>query len=145
MTAKQKALYFRTWAAVRKVLIDLGGYSAKDADAERATIAAEALGADKSSTAFSNSDLDKVLDAFRAYLVLPEGPTSGPSRTESQPKNRLIWGIQNTGLGDPYIGAIALDQFRSADWRALSEKQLVALRWTCLSRARAKRQSEPPN
>ena len=143
MTAKQKALYFQTWGAVRKVLIDLGGYSAKDADAERATIAAEALGAAKSSTAFTNSDLDKVLDAFRSYLVLPDGPTSGPSRTESQPKNRLIWGIQNTGLGDPYIAAIAKDQFGTEDWRSLTDKQLVALRWTCISRARAKRKSEP--
>lgn len=144
MTAKQQSLYFRTWAAVRKVLIDLGGYSAKDADAERAMIAAEALGEAKSSTAFTNSDLDKVLDAFRSYLVLPDGPTSGPIRADAQPKNRLIWGIQNTGLGDPYIAAIALDQFRAADWRALSEKQLVALRWTCISRARAKRQSDFP-
>lgn len=144
MTAKQKSLYWRQWAAVRKVLIDMGGYSAADADAERHKIAAEALGEPKSSTAFTNRDLDKVLDAFRAYLVLPEGPTTGPSREQSQPSNRLIWGIQETGLGDPYIAAISLDQFHTEQWRSLSEKQLVALRWTCISRARAKRQSEKP-
>jgi hypothetical protein len=144
MTAKQKSLYWRQWAAVRKVLIDMGGYSAADADAERHKIAAEALGEPKSSTAFTNRDLDKVLDAFRAYLVLPEGPTTGPSREQSQPKNRLIWAIQSTGLGDPYIAAISLDQFHTEQWRSLSEKQLVALRWTCISRARAKRQSEKP-
>ena len=143
MTAKQKALYWRQWAAVRKVLIDLGGYSAADADAERGRIAAEALGGEKSSTAFTNRDLDKVLDAFRAYLVLPEGPAGGPSREDSQPRNRLIWGIQETGLGDAYIAAVALDQFRTDDWRSLGEKQLAALRWTCISRARAKRKSEP--
>lgn len=142
MTTKQKSLYWRQWAAVRKVLIDLGGYSSADADAERHKIAADALGEDKSSTAFNNRDLDKVLDAFRAYLVLPEGPVSGPSREDAQPKSRLIWAIQNTGLGDPYIAAISLDQFRSNDWRGLTENQLVALRWTCISRARAKRQSE---
>lgn len=144
MTANQKALYFRTWSAVRKVLIDLGGYSAADADAERSKIAAEALGSAKSSTAFTNADLDEVLDAFRAYLVLPEGPTTGPSRADSQPKKRLIWGIEKTDLEDSYIGAIALDQFRSADWRSLTEPQLVALRWTCIARARAKRRSEYP-
>ena len=144
MTANQKALYFRTWSAVRKVLIELGGYSVADADAERSKIAAEALGSAKSSTAFTNTDLDQVLDAFRAYLVLPEGPTTGPSRADFQPKNRLIWGIEKTGLDDAYIGAIALDQFRSAAWRSLTEPQLVALRWTCIARARAKRRSEHP-
>lgn len=144
MTAKQKSLYWRQWAAVRKVLIDLGGYSAADADAERAKIAAEALGGEKSSTRFTNADLDRVLDAFRSYLVLPEGPATGPSRTESQPKSRLIWGIQNTGLDDAYIAAISQDQFRTRDWRGLTEKQLTALRWTCIARARAKRQASTP-
>lgn len=144
MTAKQKSLYWRQWAAVRKVLIDMGGYSTADADAERHRIAAEALGCAKSSTAFTNRDLDVVLDHFRAYLVLPQGPTTGPSREVSQPRNRLIWGIQQTGLGDPYIAAISKDQFGQEDWRALPENQLVALRWTCISRARAKRQSEQP-
>lgn len=144
MTAKQKSLYWRQWAAVRKVLIELGGYSTADADAERHKIAEDALGHPKSSTAFTNRDLDVVLDHFRAYLVLPEGPTTGPSREASQPRNRLIWGIQETGLGDPYIAAISKDQFGREDWRGLTENQLVALRWTCISRARAKRKSVQP-
>ena len=145
MTAKQNSLYWRQWAAVRKVLIDLGGYSTADADAERHRIADEALGKHVSSTKFTNADLDKVLDAFRAYLVLPDGPATGPTREAAQPRNRLIWAIQNTGLGDEYIGTISLDQFKRTDWRALTEKQLAALRWTCISRARAMRRRTTEN
>jgi hypothetical protein len=144
MTAKQNAFYWRTWSKVRKLLIELGGYSAAEADGERHRITADALGAEKSHTAFSNDEFDKILDAFQDYLVLSEGPTKGPKRAEIQPKMRLINGIQKTGWGDAYIGTIALDQFGTEHWRDLTDKQLVALRWTCISRARAKRKSAQP-
>lgn len=142
MTKAQSSLYWRTWSKVRKVLIEMGGYSKEDADAERHEIHRQALGNDKSSTALNNRDLDAILDHFQSYLVLADGPRKGPTRAETQPVSRLIWAINQTGLPEPYIESIARDQFGTSDWRALNEAQLSKLRFTAVSRAAARRKAE---
>ena len=65
MTAAQRSLYFRTWGDCRKALAALG----RDAsDEARHALQAEALdGKKKSSTALTNSELDRVLAKFRSY------------------------------------------------------------------------------
>jgi hypothetical protein len=141
MTKLQTSLYWRTWAKVRATLIDLGGYSKEDADAERHVIHKEALGSDKSSKLLNNRDLDKILDAFKTYLVLAEGPSKDPARAAAQPCNRLIYAIEATGLPDPYLESIARDQFGTSEWRKLNEIELTKLRFTAVNRARAKKAS----
>lgn len=141
LTPKQKALYWRTWAKVRKAYVDLGDYSAEDADAQRHELHRSALGQDKSTTVFNNRDLDAVLDHFQAILVLQEGPQSGPARADAQPCKRLIYAIHALGLPEPYIEAITRDEFQTSDWRALNETQLTRLRFTLTTRARARKKT----
>lgn len=142
MTKAQTSLYWRTWSKVRKTLIELGGYSKEDADAERHEIHRQALGSDKSSSSLNNRDLDAILDHFRTYLTLADGPTTGPSRAEVQPCKRLIWAIEQTGLPEAYLAAIARDQFHTSEWRKLNLSELTKFRFTAVSRAAARRKSE---
>lgn len=64
MTDKQQRFYLREWGKVRKIL--RATMSPKDADAQRHAIHVQALGEDKSSSDFTNADLDEVLKLFRA-------------------------------------------------------------------------------
>lgn len=141
LSQKQKALYWRTWSKVRKTYMELGGFSASDADAQRHELHLEALGKSKSSTDFTNRDLDAVLDHFQSVLVLVDGPRTAPSRAESQPSQRLTHAIQTLGLPEPYIEAISRDMFVTSDWRALGEAELTRLRFTLVARSRARKKS----
>lgn len=142
MTKSQTSLYWRTWAKVRASLIDLGGFSKEDADAERHEIHKQALGTDKSSKLFNNRDLDKILDGFQSYLVLAEGPTTGPTREKLQPCQRLIYAIEKLGLPEPYLESIARDQFNTSEWRKLSEIELTKFRFTATARTTARRKAK---
>lgn len=136
MTPAQNGRYWKKWSEVRKLLTSLGEYSAADADAERRAIQARALGGvEKSSKDLTNKELDKVYDAFDAYLVLINGPASKPEI--SQPCKRLIWAIERLGLDEAYIVSIARDQFKTDAWRLLTEDQLTRFRFTCTARAAA--------
>lgn len=64
INSDQLRLYRREWGAVRKILRGRG-YSPVAADEERHALHVQALGTDKSSLKFSNTDLDKVLEVFR--------------------------------------------------------------------------------
>jgi hypothetical protein len=140
MTPLQNNRYWRKWGDVRKLLTGLGEFSAADADAERKTIQAAALGGvEKSSKDLTNKELDKVYDAFDAYLVLVNGPKSAPEI--SQPCKRLIWFIERLGLDEPYLAKIAADQFKVDDWRKLDEDRLGKFRFTCVRCAAAKRRA----
>jgi hypothetical protein len=137
MTTKQINLYRFKWGQARKVLMELGGLSSSEAEAERHAIHAEALGRDKSSLDLTNEDFDKVLDALEDILVLAHGPRSG-RRQDQQPARRLIFAIGKLGLDDAYLNAISDDQFRVADWRTLTGRDLICLRYTATARARAR-------
>lgn len=78
MTSSQKALYFREWAAVRKA----------DPEADRHALHQQALGKDKSSKAFTNADLDKVLAAFRA--ISRNAELQPQLDALNQPRQRLL-------------------------------------------------------
>ena len=139
MTAKQTSTYWRKWSAVRKVLVEMGEFAPKEADDQRKIIQRDALGGiDKSSKSLTNRDLDKVLDAFDRVLVLTAGPSAAPSRSETQPRARLLHAIDQLGLDAPYIEAISEAQFKTRDWRALSEADLTRFRFTLTARARSR-------
>lgn len=60
----QQMRYFVEWGKAKKVLRET--MSATEAEAQRHAIHVQALGRDKSSSDFTNDDLDKVLAAFKA-------------------------------------------------------------------------------
>jgi len=140
MTASQNKHYWRVWGEVRRMLIELGEFSSADAAEERHAIHVEALGCEKSSKDFTNKDLDAVLDHFEKRLVLLRGPVTG-DRTTEQPVKRLIWAIDQLGLDEPYIESISLAQFKTANWRELTERQLSLFRMTLTARGRAKKRA----
>lgn len=135
MTAKQKALYWRRWSAVRRHLIDLAGMTPAEADEERHEIHRAALGRDKSSKDLTNRDLDAILDHFAQHLVLAEGPVRA-KRSEEMPRKRRIWAIERLGLPETYLESICRDQFQTSDWRQLPQHQLDAFRFTATARSR---------
>jgi len=141
----QIRMYRAEWARVRKALVELGDFSPSDAEAERKAIQLEAIGSDKSSTEFSDSELNKVLDAFGKILVIFDGPSSGPTRNQAN----LIWAIEQLGLPEDTITHLAQDAYgRSADWprdgnwRKLPERRLTCLRYTCTRQARTLQKRE---
>lgn len=141
MTPAQTKKYWNMWGRVRKALTELGDFSKADADAERHAIHLEALGVQKSSKDLKNADLDKIFDAFDSILVLFDGP-GAHDRSARQPAARLIWAIDQLGLDEPYIQAIALDsEFKTAAWRDLDERQLTRFRYTVTRAARALRKA----
>jgi len=139
MTPKQTAKYWRMWGRLRTALVNLGEFSKADADAERHAIHREALGCEKSSKDLTNRDLDKIFDAFDRVLVILDGPHQ-IDREARQPAARLIWAIDQLGLDEPYIQAIARDEFQTPDWRSLSEPQLTRFRYTLTRAARRRSQ-----
>lgn len=67
MSPDQTRLYFREWGKVRRHFL-ARGIDPNQADAKRYELHTRALGVDKSSKDFSNTDLDKVLGVFFAIL-----------------------------------------------------------------------------
>lgn len=85
MSPSQTALYFREWGLARAWFI-AHGIDAKQVDAKRHELHVAALGKAKSSKAFSNADLDKVLGKFRA--VHDGGNLDAQLAAEESPEER---------------------------------------------------------
>lgn len=85
MNAAQTSLYFFEWGQVRKHYLKKG-IDPKQADHKRHELHKKALGRDKSSKAFTNADLDKVIAAFRA--VSDDGNLNAQLRQIEQPEER---------------------------------------------------------
>jgi hypothetical protein len=86
MTAAQKSLYWREWAACKKALTR-HGYGSDELEAQRHRLHIEALGTDKSSKSLTNADLDAILAIFRAYSRPAD--LSEQLRIIDQPDKRL--------------------------------------------------------
>lgn len=144
MNPDQNKRYWAKWGQVKKLLTTLGEFSAKDAEEQRKLIQASALGGiEKSSKDLTNKELDKVYDAFDSYMVLVNGPKAADDI--SQPCKRLIWAIDQLGLDAPYIEKIAFDQFKTRNWRHLTEDQLTRFRYTCTRAAAALKKAKRVN
>ena len=126
MTPRQTALYFREWANVRATC-QRNGYPTPD----RHALHAQALGHDKSSKHFTNTDLDRVLAEFLA-ITRPDS-LSHQLRQHDQPRIRLIYSIQQLAP-ETYWSAIANDKFGTADLNQLDLQQLQHLRITLAAR-----------
>lgn len=91
MNERQQRLYLAEWGKVRRAL-RAQGVPPKEADAQRHTIHVEALGKDKSSSAFTNADLDAVLKCLRARSQPANFRTQ--IDLENMPANRKRFGIR---------------------------------------------------
>jgi len=132
MSPKQERLYLFEWGEVRKYYRKRG-IDPKLADAKRHELHKKALGVMKSSKAFTNADLDKVLATFRAI--------SRPADLEAQlhqidqPIERLRglkdiledlalqYGIE-AGRERAYLKGIAANVFHGIEYGDLTEVQL---------------------
>lgn len=81
MTARQRTLYWREWQAVLRVY----------PEADRHELHVQSLGKDKSSSDFSNADLDKVLATFRA--ITRPSDLDGQLRQVHQPETRALYAL----------------------------------------------------
>ena len=134
MTARQTALYWREWAAVR---LERPHF----ADTDRHALHEAALGRDVSSKELTNAQFDKVLAEFRA--ITRPADLDGQVRQINQPRARLLWKIEHeqrdclalyVDAPEDYILALARDKFGGEALRRLTNKQLDHLRYT-LARA----------
>lgn len=85
MTPAQKALYWREWGACSRALKAAGK---KAGDTERHALQYKALGHNRSSTALTNSEFDKVLAVFRA-ISRPDD-LNAQLRQIDQPETRRV-------------------------------------------------------
>ena len=137
MTAKQNSFYWRLWGNACQA----NHWSSQDG-ALRHDAHARALGYDKSHTAFTNEEFDRIIRFFQ-LLQDPDNLNAvlffqNPGREE---KKRLIWSIQHLA-DEPYIKAIAADRFGTIYWQDLDVPQLTWLRNTVHNRMRVKRRRE---
>jgi hypothetical protein len=131
MSKSQTALYWREWAAAKR--------AGRLDDSDRHRLHIEALGYDKSSTDFTNKDLDKVLSVFRA-ISRPDD-LSAQLRQLDQQKIRILHKCRQ--LADPaYIARVVLDKFHVHALEELTQAQATMLLFTLTNRARANRRKE---
>jgi hypothetical protein len=85
MNSAQTQKYFWEWGQARAWYV-AHGKTKVEADAMRHELHKKALGADKSTKAFTNGDLDKVMAAFRA--IHDGGNLNAQMDAEDQPERR---------------------------------------------------------
>ena len=132
MSPLQTAKYFREWGKVRAHYI-AQGIDPKQVDAKRHELHRKALGAMKSSKAFTNSDLDKVLATF--YSITRPADLNAQLHQIEQPLERLR-GVQHAlldlaakvvdepGREKAYVKGLAEKIFLGIEYTALTESQL---------------------
>lgn len=102
MNAAQTAKYFWEWGRAREHFIGKGMTHAQ-ADAKRHELHRKALGRDKSSKAFTNADLDKVIAVFRA--VWDGGNLDAQLAQIDQAENRRAGVIRRIAVLMLHLGA----------------------------------------
>ncbi|MEO6001527.1 MAG: hypothetical protein ABIZ04_20910 [Opitutus sp.] len=132
MTAAQQAKYFAEYGKLRDVL-RARGWSSTKIELHRAEITVKALGRHKSSKAFTNADLDKVLAVIKAETAPAD--FDAQMRLQDMPEKRrailmarihslsLCVGL-NPGGESGYVQAIAKNMFGTSQYDDLSEQQL---------------------
>lgn len=135
MNAAQTSLYFREWGNVRKHYL-AQGIDSKLVDAKRHELHKRALGEMKSSKAFTNLDLDKVLAVF--YAITRPSDLNAQLRQQDQAAKRFSalladcqtlasQCVSKPGLEGLYLDGMARKIFGPAQYHLLDEKQLAAL------------------
>jgi len=145
----QTSLYFREWGLVRKHYV-AQGIDPKLADAKRHELHKKALGQMKSSKAFTNADLDKVLAVFYA-ITRPADLNSQLRQMEQQTERirrmqsdcrRLVMQLPKVQAAEDsefyaknYLNTVANSLYGVA-FAALDEKQLARVTGTLRSKLR---------
>lgn len=135
MTAAQTAMYFSLWGRVRD-FYRAKGVDPKQCDAKRHELHRKALGADKSSTDFTNADLDKVKAVFLAIVEpgnlvaqLNQLDQAGKRHSDLMERARELASrcVSKPGLEGNYLDGMARKIFGPAQYHLLDEKQLAQL------------------
>ena len=138
MTDKQRIYYFRMVSDATKAA---GISGTKEREDFRRKITVEALGEEKSSKAFTNADVDKVLGVCQAWIR--NADLEPQLEKMNQPRKRLIFAVERLkralkilGVANPdgYVEAIWRDKVHDGDWKSGGEEVLGHLRMT-LTRA----------
>lgn len=135
MNAAQTSLYFREWGKVRAYYI-ARGIDSRQADAKRHELHRKALGRDKSSKEFTNSDLDKVLASF--YAITRPSDLNAQIRQLDQAEHRhsdllerardlAAQCVDKPGLEGRYLDGMAGKIFGVDQYHQLDERQLGKL------------------
>lgn len=140
MTLPQDKLYWREWAAARRL----------DPFLDRHECHVKALGVDKSHASFSNDEFDRVLAFFRS--ISRPADVNAQIRQLEQPKIRLLHKIQveqlavlggllsdgtdeeKQSLADHYVRSILKDRFSGLAIENLTFSDLKMLRATLAAR-----------
>lgn len=135
MNSEQQRLYFYEWGLARRYLVGRG-IDPKQADAKRHDLHRKALGRDKSSKAFTNADLDKVIAVFRS--VYDGGNLDAQLTQLDQPKKRAAAAISRIevlmlhlqvepGRESGYVQGIARKLFRDDQYQHFDDIRLAQL------------------
>lgn len=122
MTTAQDKLYWREWAAVKRMAGD------EASENLRHDLHIRALGEDKSHKDFSNAEFDLVLGAFRA--VSRPADVDAQLRQLNQRRARLVFKAKSQKVllavfmpsPDTYVAAILQDRFRGRRIDELSDQ-----------------------
>lgn len=87
MTPRQNSLYWREWSLARAALITDFACTPAEAAARRHELHIRALGVDKSHSALTNAEFDKILAVFSSYSRSAD--LKAQLRLQDQPGNRL--------------------------------------------------------
>ena len=135
MTPKQESLYWREWAAVRRV----------DPEADRHALHARAevrrhglvtIGAPQSHKVFDNDDFSGVLALFRS--ISQPTQIAPQLRHVDEHRRRLIWKIEQLAP-EAYRAVILRDRFAGKVLADLSDEDLKQMLYTLSARANAQR------
>lgn len=151
MTPRQTAKYWSEWQRVRDVLISRG-IDRQQVESRRHELHKRALGQAKSSKAFTNADLDRVLAVFlsitepdnlAAQLKLIEQPELRLRMMRERIYELAEQVVDKLGTEQRYLDGLSRKIFR-ADLDGLDERQLGALTGIVTARVRQIERKQQP-
>lgn len=124
MSPRQRSKYWRMWASACRSQ----GWNSSDSG-KRYLVHQEALGKHKSSTAFSNADLDRVYTRL-ARLIDPDliAPILAEQDPDSGLRKRVVFAI--TKFDPSLVEDLSSDKFGTRSWIGLENDQLRQLLMT---------------
>ncbi|ODU25014.1 MAG: hypothetical protein ABS95_01155 [Verrucomicrobia bacterium SCN 57-15] len=129
-------LYQRIWTIAQE---KAGPLTAPNADHFRRACHVIAIGQDKSSCDLTNAELDRVLALFK-LLADPDDLAALMSwnNPDEERRKRILWWLKKECV-ESYVVEVCRQKFQTANWEALSFKQLQQLHMTLKNRENAAR------
>lgn len=137
--------YWATWADAKKQL-SAAGFDDQEIEEERHACHRRALEEDPSSNDIitDSKKLTKVLAEFDAIASPDDLDKQLKHQRDQDPREQLIWSIRQLGLPDSYLNKIATDTWQQSPWSALSQANLIKLRFTARKRATRRAKTSDP-